>query len=438
MIPTQQKQQRQYLLKRPRQKRQQHIPPQKEHVYDYQKLREHHRCKGREQHYQLQLLQLKQLFRLQQHIRQEHLLSELEKKLTKIHSLRRYVELQHLWLSAWSYFFRRHYWGETRAPGETHESQRCDHQRRTAHRHNHQTPAGSMDGHYVRRWIKENPMDNTGIWADAKRKRRLLLSNASDDESQNDDGRRSLERTRCSNWRLQWSLLPITSERSQGNTESLGYIQCERSHEFHADGAVTIQQLLVLPFRTKSRTSRAESRKTHQRLPGDRTQTERRALSGTGAWQVEHAGRSALVQNRRWRQTSSYESSKVGERTRFAGQTFSYSRNCRSTRHGKCQNKSHTRIHQPATPSDTRILRTRVDKAMYLSHHRPGIRHSVDTLHDQWETRRLQQCRSSRSLPATYLARVRCTRRSNTAASDEIESLGATQLLKFTERACGM
>ena len=39
--------------------------------------------------------------------------------------------------------------------------------------------------------------------------------------------------------------------------------QRERSHEFRADGAVTSRRLLVLSFRTKSRTSRAESRKTH-------------------------------------------------------------------------------------------------------------------------------------------------------------------------------
>ena len=36
-------------------------------------------------------------------------------------------------------------------------------------------------------------------------------------------------------------------------------------------------------------------------LPGDRTRTERRTLSGTGTRQTEHAGRSALVQNRRRR-----------------------------------------------------------------------------------------------------------------------------------------
>ena len=55
------------------------------------------------------------------------------------------------------------------------------------------------------------------------------------------------------------------------STENLGYIRYERSHEFHLNGTVTIQQFLVLPFRTKSRTSRTESRETHQRLPGDRT-----------------------------------------------------------------------------------------------------------------------------------------------------------------------
>ena len=35
---------------------------------------------------------------------------------------------------------------------------------------------------------------------------------------------------------------------------------------------------------------------------------------------------------------------------------------------------------QPPIPSDTRIFKTRVDKAMYLSHDRPDIQHSVDTL----------------------------------------------------------
>ena len=34
----------------------------------------------------------------------------------------------------------------------------------------------------------------------------------------------------------------------------------------------------------------------------------------------------------------------------------------------------------PLTPSDARIFRTCVGKAMYLSHHRPDIQHSVNTL----------------------------------------------------------
>ena len=63
----------------------------------------------------------------------------------------------------------------------------------------------------------------------------------------------------------------ISIPRSQWSAENLGHIQYERSHEFRADGAVTIRQLLVLPFRTKSRTSRAEGRKIYQRLLDDRT-----------------------------------------------------------------------------------------------------------------------------------------------------------------------
>ena len=35
---------------------------------------------------------------------------------------------------------------------------------------------------------------------------------------------------------------------------------------------------------------------------------------------------------------------------------------------------------QPLTPSDARTFKTCVGKAMYLSHHRPDIQHSVDTL----------------------------------------------------------
>ena len=62
---------------------------------------------------------------------------------------------------------------------------------------------------------------------------------------------------------------------------------------------VTVRWLLVLSFRT--RTHRRESRKTHRRLLGDRARTERRTLSGTGTRQAEHAGCSALVQNRRRR-----------------------------------------------------------------------------------------------------------------------------------------
>ena len=38
--------------------------------------------------------------------------------------------------------------------------------------------------------------------------------------------------------------LPVT----QGCTESVGHVQCERSHEFHGNGTITTRRLLVLPF----------------------------------------------------------------------------------------------------------------------------------------------------------------------------------------------
>ena len=151
-----------------------------------------------------------------------------------------------------------------------------------------------MGGHYTRSWSEESQMDDAWVRANSERKRGLLLSDASDDASQNDVGRCSLEGTCCSNRRLQRGLLPITFEprrnreqslarassrggvgtrlhlgssvsipRSQGSAKSLGHIQRKRSYELHANGAVTIRRLLVLSFRTKSRTSLGESRKTH-------------------------------------------------------------------------------------------------------------------------------------------------------------------------------
>ena len=127
----------------------------------------------------------------------------------------------------------------------------------------------------------ESQVDDAWVRANAERKRGLLLNNAGDDATQSDVVRGSSERTRCSNRRLQRCLPPVTSEPRrngeqsveaelgpdyigeavsaipgpQGSTESLGYEKRERSRELHANGAVTIRRLLVLSFRTTSRTS---------------------------------------------------------------------------------------------------------------------------------------------------------------------------------------
>ena len=116
------------------------------------------------------------------------------------------------------------------------------------------------------------------VRANSERKRGLL-SNASNDAPQNDVGRGSSEGTHCGNRRLQRGLLAVTSEprrnreqsvdraasrgragtrlhlgsrvsipRSQGSSESVGHVLCERSHEFHGDGTITTRRLLVLSF----------------------------------------------------------------------------------------------------------------------------------------------------------------------------------------------
>ena len=147
------------------------------------------------------------------------------------------------------------------------------------------------------RWVDtmhEGQVDDAWVRANSERKRGLL-SNASDDAPQDDVGRGGSERTRCGNRRLQRGLLSVTFEprwngkpsldrtasrgragtrlhlgsrvsfpRSQGSTKGLGHLQRESSHEFHANETVTVRRLLVLSFRTKSRTHRRESRKTHR------------------------------------------------------------------------------------------------------------------------------------------------------------------------------
>ena len=70
----------------------------------------------------------------------------------------------------------------------------------------------------------------------------------------------------------------------------------------------------------------------------------------------------------------------------MARQTLPHSRNCNSTRNGEClipesiSEKQQDDDDDPLTPRDARICKTCVGKAMYLSHHRPDIQHSVNTL----------------------------------------------------------
>ena len=62
------------------------------------------------------------------------------------------------------------------------------------------------------------------------------------------------------------------------------------------------------------------------------------------------------------------------------------------------------------TPSEARNFRTCVGKAMYLSHHRPDIQHSVNTRSRIMRNPTMMACEGSRSLPVTCLARVKCIR----------------------------
>ena len=102
---------------------------------------------------------------------------------------------------------------------------------------------------------------------------------------------------------------------------------------------------------------------------------------------------------------------------------------------------------QLPTPSDTRILRTYVDKAMYLSHQRPDIQHSVNTLLLSMRNPTTTTIQKLKKLIRYLLGTSNGHQKST---SDDIEGFGALQLLeewlsrtaiqllKFTERACSM
>ena len=105
---------------------------------------------------------------------------------------------------------------------------------------------------------------------------------------------------------------------------------------------------------------------------------------------------------------------------------------------------------QLPTPSDTRIFRTYVEKAMYLSHQRPDIQHSVNTLLRTTRNLTMTTIQKLKKLTRYLLGKSNVHQKSNTAAPDDIEGLGAQQLLKewlsrsaiqllkLTERACSI
>ena len=120
-----------------------------------------------------------------------------------------------------------------------------------------------------------------------------------------------------------------------GSTESVGHIQRKRSHELHAAGTVTIRGLLVLPFRTKSKTSRGKSRKTQRRLPGDRTGNVERFLApAKDKLNMQDAVR--LYKTGDERRLLAMNLRKLENWICLAKKTLPYSWNCYSTRNGEC------------------------------------------------------------------------------------------------------
>ena len=83
---------------------------------------------------------------------------------------------------------------------------------------------------------------------------------------------------------------------------------------------------------------------------------------------------------------------------------------------------------QLPTPSDTRILRTYVDKAMYLGHQRPDIQHSVNTFLRSMRNPTMTTIQKLKKLTSYLLGMSNVYQKSNTAAPDNIEGLGALQL----------
>ena len=183
--------------------------------------------------------------------------------------------------------------------------------------------------HHARRRSTEGQVDDAWIRANSERKRGLLLSNASDDAPQDDVGRGSSERACCGNRRLQRGLLPVTSEPRWNGESSLdrSASRGRAGTRVHLGSRVSFPALKGAPRAWDSYSAgvltnsmqmkqsqydgclfyRFEQERIEEKAGRHiddflvTARTERRTLSGTGTRQAEHAGCSAVVQNRRRR-----------------------------------------------------------------------------------------------------------------------------------------
>ena len=169
---------------------------------------------------------------------------------------------------------------------------------------------------------------------------------------------------------------------SPGCTESVGHVQRERSHEFHGDGTITMRQVLVLPLRTTSRTIEEKAGRhiddflvTGQEANVERVLSQARdKLNMHGAVRLHKTGDEGILLAMNIRNLENGYSLQ-GKPLLIQWQTPQ-----QAPFQKTISEKAQDGDDESPTPSEARNFRTCVGNAMYLSHHRPDIQHSVNTL----------------------------------------------------------
>ena len=264
-------------------------------------------------------------------------------------------------------------------------------------------------------------MDDTRVRANAEWKRGLLLSDTCDDASQNHVGRCSFEGTCCSNRRLQRGLLPVTFEPRRNREQSLdrassrelgqnyiweavsaspGFKGVPKTWDTHNTNDLTNSVRMVqlrynscLFYRFEPSQEQVEQKAGRHindfMVIGPKPNVERLLAQAQGKmnlqdivrlYKTDNEGRLSAMNLRKLEKGYELQNKPFLIYEIAADADLKMENAKTSLTPESISQTSQDDDDQLPTPSDTRIFRTHVDKAMYHIYHRPDIQHSVDTL----------------------------------------------------------